>query len=71
MLKMNSLYKSDIFGNITNAAPIFTNTALGTTQNIPKVARDNITISQMDAIAFLKTLPTESIDLIITDPAYS
>lgn len=32
---------------------------------------DNIKIFQNDAIGFLKSLPEESVDLIVTDPAYS
>ena len=28
------------------------------------------TLTQMDAVAFLKSLPSESVDLVITDPAY-
>jgi site-specific DNA-methyltransferase (adenine-specific) len=31
----------------------------------------NITITQEDCLTFLKELPTNSIDLIVTDPAYS
>jgi site-specific DNA-methyltransferase (adenine-specific) len=27
-------------------------------------------LSQLDAVAFLRTLPSESIDLVVTDPAY-
>ncbi len=30
----------------------------------------NFELSQQDAVAFLRTLPTESVDLLVTDPAY-
>jgi site-specific DNA-methyltransferase (adenine-specific) len=33
--------------------------------------KNKITIYQNDAISFLKNLPDESVDLIVTDPAYS
>jgi len=36
-----------------------------------KTNGNNITIFQDDAIAFLKKLPSNSIDIIVTDPAYS
>jgi len=36
-----------------------------------KSFKSKISIQQTDAITFLKTLQSESIDLIITDPAYS
>lgn len=35
------------------------------------VSVENATISQQDVIQFLSGLPSESVDLIITDPAYS
>lgn len=31
----------------------------------------NVTIERMDVIAFLETIPSNSVDLIVTDPAYS
>lgn len=30
----------------------------------------NFELSQLDAVAFLRTLPAESVDLLVTDPAY-
>jgi site-specific DNA-methyltransferase (adenine-specific) len=30
----------------------------------------NFELSQLDAVAFLRTLPPESVDLLVTDPAY-
>jgi site-specific DNA-methyltransferase (adenine-specific) len=30
----------------------------------------NFELSQQDAVAFLRTLPSESVDLLVTDPAY-
>jgi site-specific DNA-methyltransferase (adenine-specific) len=30
----------------------------------------NFELSQQDAVAFLRTLPTESVDIVVTDPAY-
>jgi site-specific DNA-methyltransferase (adenine-specific) len=30
----------------------------------------NFELTQLDAVAFLRTLPTESVDLLVTDPAY-
>lgn len=30
----------------------------------------NFALSQLDAVAFLRTLPAESVDLLVTDPAY-
>jgi site-specific DNA-methyltransferase (adenine-specific) len=30
----------------------------------------NFALSQLDAVAFLRTLPSESVDLLLTDPAY-
>ena len=30
----------------------------------------NFELSQLDAVAFLRTLPSESVDIVVTDPAY-
>ena len=30
----------------------------------------NFELSQLDAVAFLRALPTESVDIVVTDPAY-
>ncbi len=31
---------------------------------------DNFELSQLDAVAFLRRLPAESVDIVVTDPAY-
>jgi site-specific DNA-methyltransferase (adenine-specific) len=31
---------------------------------------NNFELAQLDAVAFLRTLPSESVDIIVTDPAY-
>jgi site-specific DNA-methyltransferase (adenine-specific) len=36
----------------------------------PVTTSSNFELSQLDAVAFLRTLPAESADLVVTDPAY-
>src|SRR5262249_52549264 len=36
-----------------------------------RIAESMVRIEQMDCVAFLRSLPAESVDLIATDPAYS
>src|SRR3989344_1876636 len=51
--------------NITKNKPLFKDEA------VYKTSDSRIAIFQNDAITFLKNLPNSSVDIIVTDPAYS